>query len=180
VAAIPPAREDRERLDGGVRPAFSRPKGTCVPQRFGVARRQLDEPVRLRDHVRLADLTQQLARFRQTYPPAVIEPMWRLFSDVAQRQLKGNPSKLVLEMSFLVEQMQDLQKLADLAMFRAISYNLDQEAERLKNAAERAKREDLKELATRFSEAGKNAIWSSSRRCGKSSMPWRNPTIWAT
>lgn len=117
----------------------------------------LDDPSRLKEFVRLAELASRLETLARRpdagqWPELVAE-----FEDTAQRFLRGAPpTKLVIEVRFLLEQMADLARMQDYVELVGLERVLDTLAERLRIAANRAGRDDLRELARRFAAAGRD------------------------
>lgn len=117
----------------------------------------LDDPSRLKEFVRLAELAARLETLVQRpdarqWPELVAE-----FEDTAQRFLRGGPpTKLVIEVRFLLEQMADLARMQDYVELVGLERVLDTLAERLRIAANRAGRDDLRDLARRFAAAGRD------------------------
>lgn len=117
----------------------------------------LDDPLRLKEFVRLAELASRLEMLVKRpdagqWPKLVAE-----FEDTAQRFLRGAPpTKLVVEVRFLLEQMADLPRMQDYVELIGLERVLDTLAERLRIAANRAGRDDLRDLARRFAAAGRD------------------------
>jgi len=117
----------------------------------------LDDPSRLKEFVRLAELASRLEKLAKRPDAAQWPELVAEFEDTAQRFLRGAPpTKLVIEIRFLLEQMADLARMQDYVELLGLQQVLDTLAERLRVAANRAGRDDLRELARRFAAAGRD------------------------
>ncbi len=136
----------------------------------------LDDPSRLKEFVRLAELATRLESLvkrpdADKWPELVAE-----FEDTAQRFLRGAPpTKLVIEVRFLLEQMADLPRMHDYVELVGLERVLDTLAERLRIAANRAGRDDLRDLARRFAEAGRQRDLSQLRSLEKELLALAQP-----
>ncbi len=136
----------------------------------------LDDPSRLKEFVRLAELATRLESLvkrpdAEKWPELVAE-----FEDTAQRFLRGAPpTKLVIEVRFLLEQMADLPRMHDYVELVGLERVLDTLAERLRIAANRAGRDDLRDLARRFAEAGRQRDLSQLRSLEKELLALAQP-----
>lgn len=117
----------------------------------------LDDPLRLKEFLRLAELASRLEALVRRPDAAHWPELVAEFEDTAQRFLRGAPpTKLVIEIRFLLEEMANLGRMQDYVELLRLQWVLDTLAERLRIAANRAGRDDLRELARRFAAAGRD------------------------
>ncbi len=149
----------REELEARIVEAFLKrlkdPKKQSRFKELVAVAQLLDDPSRLTDVLRLGELGLRLESLRQPDPNEAAELVAQ-FDDTAQRFLRGGPpTKLLVELRFLVEQMQDLGRMKDYVELLAVVRVLDTLAEQLRTTANRANRDDLRGLAMRFAAAGR-------------------------
>lgn len=140
-------------VDAFVKRQHNPARQACLKDMIALAH-QLDEPAKIRDYGRLADLMQQLMRFAQTHD-AEIQPTWDALQKLGQQMFRDKPSRLLIEVEFLLNQLRDPGGVGVLVEYRRVTERLAQMAQRLKTAADRMNRDDLEQLAVRFAEAGR-------------------------
>ncbi len=108
----------------------------------------LDWPSRLRDPMHLGPFAEQIETYCRERDPKELKGIVKAFGDAVTRRL-GNAgrTKLVVQLEFLAEQLDEIPSWKDLAGIRLLKRVLGDRTQQLKMAGERSGREEIRKLA---------------------------------
>ncbi len=116
--------------------------------------RQLDYSGRLRDPARLRSFALALERLAATHQRKLLEDLVATYEECIRLYSDGlTKTKLSTQFRFILSQLDGVRQMQDLAEYRGLSRILADLAERLRVAAKRTEREELRELAAKADEA---------------------------
>jgi hypothetical protein len=130
-------------------------KSARLQELIGLAK-TLDWPGRLRDPMHLGPFAERIETYCREHDPKELKGIVKTFGDAVTRRLgPAGRTKLVVQLEFLAEQLDEILVWKDLAGIRLVQRLLDERTQQLKAAAERSGREDIRQLAVEMETAVK-------------------------
>jgi hypothetical protein len=123
-------------------------------QELIVLAKTLDWPSRLRDPMRLGAFAEQIEAHCRDRDPKELKSIVKSFGDAVTRRLgPAGRTKLVVQLEFLANQLDEIPSWKELAAIKLLKKVLADQTQQLKMAGERSGREDIRKLAAEMQEA---------------------------
>lgn len=130
-------------------------KLTLLQAMIGLAH-SLDRPSRLRDPTFLGPLAAQVEVFCREHDPKELKEIAKQFGEIVTRRLgPAGRTRLVVELEFLADQLDQTTAWKELAAMRLLRQQLSDQIQQLKTAGERSGRDDIRKLAADMEAATK-------------------------
>jgi len=118
----------------------------------------LDWPNRLRDPMQLGPYAEQVEAYCRAHDPKELKAIIKTFSEAVNRRFgPAGRTRLLVQLEFLGEQLDEIATWKDLAGLRLVQQVLSQRTQQLKLAAERSRRDDVREVAIAIEGAVKQS-----------------------
>lgn len=118
----------------------------------------LDWPNRLRDPMQLGPFAEQVEAYCRAHDPKELKAIVKTFSEAVNRRFgPAGRTRLVVQLEFLGEQLEEIPAWKELAGLRLVQQLLSQRTQQLKLTAERSKRDDIRQLAMAIEAAVKQS-----------------------
>lgn len=130
-------------------------KLTLLQELIGLAH-ALDRPSRLRDPKFLGPLAAQIEVFCREHDPKELKEISKQFGEIVTRRLgPAGRTRLVVELEYLADQLDQTTAWKELAAMRLLRQQLSDQIQQLKTAGERSGRDDIRKLAADMEAATK-------------------------